>query len=592
MAKKSKATIASPAATPERKRFSFCPPYIAVLALLPLLVFSAVEIFSLFQKWKVHVTAIENKPSVPQSAPSIPVALERDGDAASTNGNAKIPKIPPPVHPIVKIGGEVEVKDWKVETAQNADFLREVVVRRRPVLLRNVPGQQWSTWTLEDLEFAVTAFKGVRYHRHGVFTLRNERDPGGMLDDGAEDAVETLSDLHPLSFRATADHSGGYLYWTQDAAVLNGSQLELRTGNVSTETWRHWAVKEAQLELGDLQDASIDDVIMPMLWMSHPGVVAQAHYDKSHNFVTQIFGSKRWLIFPPFQHFRLYQHPHLHPSYKQSQVNFSDPDLATFPQFEGVNALVATVEPGDVLYMPPYWFHYVESLELSLSLSVVSPSEEELILSEAYWRDLPFGNLEGPQERVLAARLYLLEFLSRVGGVKSPKWFADRLYHQRYAALYPETSLFMQERLGGFDCHLSEKDPLTGASLEDTVRNTIGTKALREAADFVAEGANDEAILPAIREQWAQNYVEEIARWAMGNPDDAIIFIKGCLSVDTKLKVPEQEEWVEGPEVIKLGENAMPGDWVDPAERRRQERRRKARERAAKGRPQRKQESK
>uniref|UniRef100_A0A7S1U632 JmjC domain-containing protein n=1 Tax=Phaeomonas parva TaxID=124430 RepID=A0A7S1U632_9STRA len=465
-------------------------------------------------------------------------------------------------------------------------------MRRRPVLIRGAPEAPQLQWQWQQLVEALPLLEDVRLRdagAGGVFTLRGERDRGGMLEDPSPDATASVPAVATRRFLETAADPSLFLYWTKDAEVLDGSPLALRAAdggaasNATEAAWRRWAVKEVQLERDDFGGAAIDELIMPMLWLSQPGVVAQAHYDKSHNFVTQVLGNKRWLIFPPFQHFRLYQYPHLHPSYKQSQVDFAAPDLKRFPSFRGAQALEAEVGPGDVLYMPPYWFHRVETTEMSLSLSVVSPSEEELVLSEAYWKDMPLGSLEGKTERTLGARRYLLEVLARLRGVKSPRWFADRLYEQRYAALFPEASLLMQEKLAAFDCHLAETDPLTGARLESTVRNSLPREELEATADFVAECANDDVIPPAVREQWAQSYVEEIARWARGDPEEAVLFIRKCLSDDEHVKVPEQVEWVEGPEVIKIGENAMEGDWIEPAERRRLERRKRARERAKAG---------
>ena len=52
------------------------------------------------------------------------------------------------------------------------------------------------------------------------------------------------------------------------------------------------------------------------------------------------------------------------------------------------------LEPGDALYIPPYWWHRIETLGESsgtaLSLSVVSPSAEEVTLAQALWHPLPF----------------------------------------------------------------------------------------------------------------------------------------------------------------------------------------------------------
>jgi len=60
------------------------------------------------------------------------------------------------------------------------------------------------------------------------------------------------------------------------------------------------------------------------------------------------------------------------------------------------------LDPGDVLYIPPFWWHRIETLSpsegqskeegtgVALSMSVVSPSAEEAVLAQALWHPLPF----------------------------------------------------------------------------------------------------------------------------------------------------------------------------------------------------------
>ena len=52
------------------------------------------------------------------------------------------------------------------------------------------------------------------------------------------------------------------------------------------------------------------------------------------------------------------------------QVNIRSPDLDKFPNVPGVTLHVALLEPGDVLYIPMYWWHQMESpLEATTSLT-------------------------------------------------------------------------------------------------------------------------------------------------------------------------------------------------------------------------------
>ncbi|XP_023219801.1 hypoxia-inducible factor 1-alpha inhibitor-like isoform X1 [Centruroides sculpturatus] len=58
----------------------------------------------------------------------------------------------------------------------------------------------------------------------------------------------------------------------------------------------------------------------------------------------------------------LYPHPVWHPHDRQSQVDFDNPDFEKFPRFHEIRGQDAIIGPGDVLYIPMYWWHHVESL--------------------------------------------------------------------------------------------------------------------------------------------------------------------------------------------------------------------------------------
>lgn len=44
------------------------------------------------------------------------------------------------------------------------------------------------------------------------------------------------------------------------------------------------------------------------------------------------------------------------------QVDFDRPDYTKFPNFKNVRGYETVVGPGEVLYIPIYWWHHVESL--------------------------------------------------------------------------------------------------------------------------------------------------------------------------------------------------------------------------------------
>lgn len=52
-----------------------------------------------------------------------------------------------------------------------------------------------------------------------------------------------------------------------------------------------------------------------------------------------------------------------------------------FP-FTSSQAFIAEVGPGDMLVVPPYWFHHVETLEESVSINIWSDAPEYALMNE------------------------------------------------------------------------------------------------------------------------------------------------------------------------------------------------------------------
>jgi hypothetical protein len=79
-----------------------------------------------------------------------------------------------------------------------------------------------------------------------------------------------------------------------------------------------------------------------------------------HNVYVQVVGFKRFVLFPASEHFKLYSFTTLHPSVRQTQVDFNDDrNWSRFPKFLQAEAFEVVLAPGDVLYIPPFMYHAV-----------------------------------------------------------------------------------------------------------------------------------------------------------------------------------------------------------------------------------------
>jgi oxalate decarboxylase/phosphoglucose isomerase-like protein (cupin superfamily) len=104
--------------------------------------------------------------------------------------------------------------------------------------------------------------------------------------------------------------------------------------------------------------------VAPRIWIGN-AIVTPAHFDESHNVACVVAGTRRFTLFAPEQVGNLYIGPldYAPTPTPISMVDFSAPDLERYPRFaEALDAaLVAELAPGDAIYIPPLWWHHVQS---------------------------------------------------------------------------------------------------------------------------------------------------------------------------------------------------------------------------------------
>ena len=55
-----------------------------------------------------------------------------------------------------------------------------------------------------------------------------------------------------------------------------------------------------------------------------------------------------------------------HPSSRHSKVNWSNPDYEKYPLFNDLMVHEVILRPGDALYVPMYWFHFITNLNINV----------------------------------------------------------------------------------------------------------------------------------------------------------------------------------------------------------------------------------
>lgn len=126
----------------------------------------------------------------------------------------------------------------------------------------------------------------------------------------------------------------------------------------------------------------------PRFWLGPAGTVTPLHCDYDDNIFAQIWGSKRLFLSPPHHDAFLYPNE-ANAILFGSPVNPEAPDFEQFPLARQASLIECVVNPGDMLYVPAGWYHYVRALTFSLS-------------SNRWARGVPFALHGDPSVRAAA----------------------------------------------------------------------------------------------------------------------------------------------------------------------------------------------
>ncbi|XP_011151408.1 lysine-specific demethylase 8 [Harpegnathos saltator] len=103
-------------------------------------------------------------------------------------------------------------------------------------------------------------------------------------------------------------------------------------------------------------------------WFGPSGTVSPLHYDPKNNLLSQVFGYKRIILYHPDETNNLYPYTTklLNNTAQTDPIN---PDYNKWPNFRKAKGFMCYLKPGEMLYIPPKWWHHVTALSPSFSIS-------------------------------------------------------------------------------------------------------------------------------------------------------------------------------------------------------------------------------
>ena len=121
------------------------------------------------------------------------------------------------------------------------------------------------------------------------------------------------------------------------------------------------------LQYNDVTDGKILKWL-PFMFFGGEGSITRNHIDidMSHVFITQFHGIKRIWLFPWEQSDLMYKLPYNF----HSLPNIKDPNYREYPALLYLDGYEAVLGPGETLYIPSGWWHYIQYETEGYSVSV------------------------------------------------------------------------------------------------------------------------------------------------------------------------------------------------------------------------------
>lgn len=132
--------------------------------------------------------------------------------------------------------------------------------------------------------------------------------------------------------------------------------------------------------------------------------VTPMHYDldMKHVLHTVLYGKKRVVLFPYEESKNLYQHPFNTRSY----VDVDDPDFDKFPRLRNVKGYQDIVHPGETLFIPSGYWHYMVYEEGGYAVTIRRPNSSLAKRLRGYINIVVFFPIDKAMNRLLSNRWY------------------------------------------------------------------------------------------------------------------------------------------------------------------------------------------
>jgi len=111
-------------------------------------------------------------------------------------------------------------------------------------------------------------------------------------------------------------------------------------------------------------------LVWAVLWVGRGGENSLLHNDQYENLYAIVDGTKKVTLIDGMEASYVYEDKYLSDAGKVSSVEIDHPNYEAHPWLRHATYTTVTVKKGDILYIPIYWWHQVNSIERSIGVTM------------------------------------------------------------------------------------------------------------------------------------------------------------------------------------------------------------------------------
>lgn len=241
----------------------------------------------------------------------------------------------------MNIVSEIKTQNQPVEIIRSINsttFKKDYFNKSQPVLIKNY-AKEWGAAKNWNLDF--------------FLNLKEDKDIYLLSDNFIQDDNR----YKKASFK-------DYIQKLKDAELNKGKVKDYLT---TLDIFEYYPHLKSDIDFSFFEKhTKVNDITA---WIGPKGTISGFHADTANNVYTQIKGRKMFIICSPKYNKTMYpSSKHIYGAVA-SEVDINNFNEEKHPNFKSNDFKIAILEPGDVLFVPQNWWHYVQALDSSISIS-------------------------------------------------------------------------------------------------------------------------------------------------------------------------------------------------------------------------------